>query len=223
MSDPNPYQPPKSSLERDFKVDGEMSFRDGGYLLARKGYTAPRVCVKTGRTVEEGVEPIKYYMRPEFTWKSWLFMILLFGTIGALVYFGSITYEKKINLYSAILMLAILPFGVIKRKKLPGIFVFCHEELTSEIHRNQKIYGSFMYGGMVIMNLGIHFEWHPSVTIIVVVLAIVGARKIPKPVLKSLGREGDYERFKGAHSNFLDALPTGFELETLSDLAENEA
>lgn len=164
------------------------------------------ICVKTGKAVESGVKPIKQWMRPKYLWSIVLPLLVIYGFGGGLYYLGVIN-EGNLNRYTVLFMIVLVSIGIRNRKTYPKIFFYCDGDLARKISRDKKIYGGFLYGGIIFMNLSMSLDWHPSVTILCGMLIFISAIKIPKKLLKSLGREGDYERFEGVHADFLDALP----------------
>jgi len=209
----NPYQPPKSSLERNFKVLGAKGYRDGGHLIAREGFESPRICVVSGEPVEDGVEPEKVMMRSNIAWKVGLGLVF-----GSFVGIGVYQLSLLENFSSLLISIAMFGFFIVfifwLKPNVGFIHVYCSKKIAKKRKRFKTFTSIFSLGGVACMlfydSLFSDSEW----MFLILGLIILSNFLNPKKLLKSIGREGDYERFQGAHSNFLDALPSGSELET---------
>ncbi len=219
MASVNPYQPPQSTFERDFKVKGKTAYRDGGHLIVRKGFRSPQICVVTGKPVERGTRDESIMLR------SSKISNLTSGFIAAvtftiLIVFLAIGLEQFLSLASLSPISVIILIVVISLvftflfKPSGGVFtVYCCPAVARKRKRMRFIYGLLSVIAVIIY-LTLGWLELDSAQIIVMCSGVVISNFIRlKKLLKSLGREGEYERYEGAHIDFLNALPDAMELE----------
>ena len=209
----NPYQPPQSSLESDFKVTGAMGYRDGGHLLVRDGFVAPFICVKTGDQVEQDSSPETISLKSSVKWK------MILGGIFV-VFMGIGLFQLPSIVYLSPLIIPIGVFGVfwgvssVSKTSMGVVTIFCNRELRKKRNRLRGFSSIINIVGLLcIVFHDSLFSGRVGVSGLIV-LIIVNHFSGPRKLLKSLGREGDYERFQGAHPNFLAALPSTSILES---------
>lgn len=225
MSEGNPYEAPKSSLDRSFKVKGKFAYRDGGHLIVREGFRAPRICVVTGKAVDQGAKGESVMLRSSK--KSKFTSGLISGVVFLVIIVSlGISFEDLIlfiprSTFSVIIFAAFMIFIASFAFKPSGgmITVYCHSEVERKRRRFRFVTG---FLGVVALIVYLGGNWFgldlgSDVTMILVLGYVILSNFIkPRRLLKSLGREGDYERFNGAHVLFLEGLPMASDEENVA-------
>ena len=214
MPETNPYQTPKSSLNKELNIGLARGYRDGSYLVVRDGFEGPKICVVTGQAVESGAKPenVMLKSRKDGKWRFYVYGVILVSLAMGLYdlpYFDVLVSSGMWITLPIVVLVLIFVF-----KPVGGFMkIYCCSELRKKMRRLSFLRIGGILFALLIMQLARWQDWSMIWTMLPVISIILSNFIPDKKLLKSITSEGEYERFEGAHPHFLDALPTAAQLE----------
>lgn len=194
-------------------MEGETGYRDGGHLVVREGFVGPRVCVVTGKPVEKEVKRKKVFMSPANLISSYFKPLTILYLISCGLIVPLLSWQNNNYIGMALYAAWLLYIGHLYKTSYSSIEVYCVQRMLKKLFVKKIINLTATYLGFMIFIICVTGSFSPLWMALAIALISVSVWYREEPLLKSLGREGDYERFEGAHPDFLDAISDKVELE----------
>ncbi|MGJ8657047.1 MAG: hypothetical protein ACSHX6_11410 [Akkermansiaceae bacterium] len=208
----NPYTPPKTSVVNPNLESNTLGYRDGDHLMVKENFIGPRVCVVTGDETDKST-PIPVQLRSRTPWQDMLKPFNLIMILLCLSYLGFNLYTFN-SISSSLGWTAFFPlvllFSILHsstRTQGGAVHVFCSPQILKS--RQLRSYFRFvpMFAGIILLIIIPMISGTRSSNLTIIGFVLLFINWLPeKKLLKSRGREGEYQRFSGAHPNFLKAL-----------------
>lgn len=192
MSDINPYSPPQAVTEPE-------AYRNNDKLMVKAGFKAPRICYKTGVEVNGDVRSLNIVMPKVYDWSLSIYLALFICTVYVIDWKSYPWWVTVLGVISLSLLGEVFKrftdtFSIYFNKKLRRVY-FVRELLRKSI---------FVIGFVIALA---PFESSQDLHLIIgLAIVIISLCMVVKP-LKSSSRMGEYAIYRGAHKNFLNAIP----------------
>ncbi|MGJ8657048.1 MAG: hypothetical protein ACSHX6_11415 [Akkermansiaceae bacterium] len=186
----------------------QSAYRSDKEFSAPAGYIAPNICAATGIIIQDDVKPTKVYLTTGDGWeKRLLYKIIFYILTTAALIIAAFLIDNRIFTFLTI-PLWFLTLTLANNYKSPFIQIHYSKPYQTKRSRRNTLSTIFYIAAASIMILSTQPKFNFQTYILYLPLVIIGSYLYKKHPVAYENEENGHHYFKGAHENFLQALPT---------------